>query len=74
MDLEKVPSEWALTSQGLFSRPTDMHKNRDKFFKLWEKKSFHKAVFTCTATNIKQKLWLMIPYSIRNKIRSVVKG
>lgn len=74
MDLEKVPSEWTLTSQGLFSKPTDMHKNREKFFKLWEKKSFRSAVFTCTATNMKQKLWLMIPYSIRSKIRSAVKG
>ena len=74
MDLEKIPPAWALTSQDVFSTPTVMHKNRDKFFELWQKKSFRKAVFSCTPTNIKQKLWTLIPGSIRSRIRSVLKG
>lgn len=74
MDLEEVSSDWALTSQRLFRAPTDMHKNRDKFFELWKKKSFKEAVFICTKPPLKQRLWRMIPESIRGKIKSVVKG
>jgi coenzyme F420-reducing hydrogenase beta subunit len=74
MDLEEVSSEWALTSQRLFRAPTDMHRNRDKFFELLKRTSFRKAVFECTKPPLKQRLWRMIPESIRGKLRSVVKG
>ena len=74
MDLEEVASDWALASQKLFEAPTVMHKNRDMFFRLWEKESLHKAVFDCTKPSLKQRLWRFIPGAIRNKVKSVAKG
>lgn len=74
MNLEEVPLDWALESQGLFSAPTDMHKNREKFFKLLKKTSFKQAVYKCTQPLIKQRLWRLIPESIRRNLKSVVKG
>ena len=71
MNIEEVSSDWALTSQSLFSKPTDMHKNRDKFFELWRKKGFKKAVFVCTKPSIKQRIWRTMPESIRKKMRTL---
>jgi coenzyme F420-reducing hydrogenase beta subunit len=74
MDLEEVTSEWALASQRLFRAPTDMHKNRDKFFNLWKKMSFKKAVFKCTKPPMKLRLWRLIPESLRRQLKSLAKG
>lgn len=45
MMLEEVDSQWALKSQALFYKPTWMHENRDKFFRLWTKgNGFYRSV------------------------------
>lgn len=73
MDLEEVTPEWALTSQRLFRAPTEMHINRDQFFNIWKVTGFKRAVFRCTKPPLKQRLWRLIPESIRKKLRSFVK-
>lgn len=72
MDLEEVSSEWALTSQRLFRAPTDMHKNRDQFFELWQKIGFKKAVFKCTKPSFKHRVGKMLPEPLKNKIRNIL--
>ena len=73
MDLEEVSPSWALASQQIFKMPTEVHENREKFFKLWRKKSFNKTVFECTSPHLKQKLWRLLPQSIRSRILSLLK-
>lgn len=69
MILEEVPNEWSLSSQRLFRAPTDMHKNRDKFFEQWPKRGFKKAVFMCTKPSLKVRLSRFIPTCVRNKMK-----
>ena len=54
MNLYEVSTDWALNSQALFSRPTEMNPNRQRFFELWEKTDFKKAVYRCTRPTFKK--------------------
>lgn len=54
MDLEQVSSEWVFDSQSVFYKPTESHRKRKKFFVLWPKYGFRKAVFLCTRPSLKQ--------------------
>lgn len=69
MLLNEISSDWALNSQALFREPTSSHKNRDKFFERWKKKSFRKAVFLSTKPTVKHYIGLLIPSNIKNHIK-----
>ena len=44
MTLKKMSIEWVKVNNMQFSKPTEMHKNRDLFFKLLKLKSFEESV------------------------------
>ena len=74
MRLDLINPEWVWTSQRLFHTPTDMHKNRTKFFELLYNTEFDKAVFKCTRPSLLKRIYSIIPMNIRKKIRKVLKG
>ena len=72
MELREVSAEWALNSQGLFSKPTTMHPNRDKFFNLWRKVGFKKAVFISTKPTLRVRISRLIPARIKKEIKKLL--
>lgn len=72
MTLREVPSAWALTSQGLFRKPTAMHKNRDLFFSLWKKIGFKKAVYRCTKPSVMRRFIRMLPGKLKDSLKKMV--
>lgn len=53
MSLTKIDSEWAFSSQGIFSRPVPKNENRYKFYETWQREGFERAVFANTKDSIK---------------------
>lgn len=72
MELREVSAEWALNSQGLFSKPTTMHPNRDKFFNLRRKVGFKKAVFKVVPITLKHRIASLMPYIIKQRIKQLM--
>lgn len=53
MHMQKVPNEWAVTSQELLRRPVLFHPKRRRFFKL-KRYGINKAVQICTRRTLKE--------------------
>ncbi len=71
MELREVSVGWVWDSQGLFNSPTTMHPNRDKFFSLWKKVGFKKAVFISTKPTLRVRISRLIPAKIRKEIKKL---
>jgi hypothetical protein len=48
-----------------------MHPNRDKFFSLWKKVGFKKAVFISTKPTLRVRISRLIPAKIRKEIKKL---
>lgn len=65
MTLETIELDWAIKANSQLARPTEMHRNRKKFFKINKKLGFEKAVQKATKVTLVRRLL--------SKIKSIIK-